>query len=56
VGRGCGSQTEDLHELPGADVGLGVEAELLLAAEPGDVLVELEPASDDTSIRNSEPM
>ncbi len=34
------SQTEDLHELAGADVRLGVEAELLLRPEAGDVRVE----------------
>jgi hypothetical protein len=38
------------------DIGSRVEAELLLCLEAGDVLLDREPASDDTSIRNSEPM
>ena len=38
--RPWGSQTEDLHELAGPDVGLGGQAELLLTPEAGDVMVE----------------
>jgi hypothetical protein len=37
---GRGLEAEEIHELAGPDVGLGVEAELLLAMEARDVLVE----------------
>ena len=37
---GRGLEAEDIHELAGPDIGLGVETELLLGADARDVLVE----------------
>ncbi len=54
----CGAtlQAEDLHELAGPDVGSALKPNSSSAWKPVTFWSNLVPASDDTSIRNSQPM
>jgi hypothetical protein len=47
---------EDLDELSGGNARRRVEPELFLGPDPVTFWSNLEPPSDDTSMRNSEPM